>query len=839
MSRTIIGKVGLTPKKDYDLSTSYKRLDLVSYKGSSYVCLKDCIGVLPTNDMYWQLSASKGDLPINGVDYNTPEEKEEFKEEVIADSKIEIDDYTTNKTLELETKTSELIGDLEHQKDLFIGEMEVEKNLFDTNASQKTTLFDKNAENKTSDFNTNASEKVSSFNTNAETLINTFNENSESKTSEFNDNAKTKTSDFNTNAEAKTTEYDDNATIKTTAFNNNATEKTNTFNSNAEAKTADFNTNASTKQTEYDDNATAKVNEFNENAESYATELTELAEQMPWNTTDISESIHVEDSAKYSRNKLIPFGNMMQKTREGYNLIDTSKIQTQTKNGVTINNNEDGSLTLNGTATVAFGINTEITQKTISAGSYTKYINKNTDIGTGLTVSLGTTTSGAISETMLQPKIGIGSLELTEDLTYNQLRLYINSETVFNNYVLKWMLVKGTYTEDTIPAYEPYGAMPSIDYPSMPVVATGVQTIKKIKKNCYDISKFNTDTNMKNFSGHWIYLKPNTAYTISTNIVTDANSLEPILGNPVNNNSYIVTTTDITATSLASSDGVGTLTHKTRTVVTGETGAIFIGNRDAVTSLKNMVVQGGYIQIEEGDIATPYEPYTEEVFELDLGTTELCKITDTNGNVVAQDRAVYRLQEDGTYKWQWEKQVGKVVLDGTEYYSKGSASNDTYSIFQVTSSEFKNLTNKVVGICDKLVLANNSTTLTKECFYYNVGSGYEIRISILNSRLSELSTTAFKKWLVDNNITIYYVAKESTYEECTAEQSEVLDKLYKLQLEKGTNNIIVESENGVTTELQLTYMQDRIMLEEAKDKEFDDRITALEAMIVSNASEEV
>ena len=150
MSRTIIGKVGLTPKKDYDLSTSYKRLDLVSYKGSSYVCLMDCIGVLPTNDMYWQLSASKGDLPINGVDYNTPEEKEEFKEEVIADSKIEIDDYTTNKTLELETKTSELIGDLEHQKDLFIGEMEVEKNLFDTNASQKTTLFDKNAENKTS-----------------------------------------------------------------------------------------------------------------------------------------------------------------------------------------------------------------------------------------------------------------------------------------------------------------------------------------------------------------------------------------------------------------------------------------------------------------------------------------------------------------------------------------------------------------------------------------------------------------------------------------------------------------------------------------------------------------
>ena len=280
MSRTIIGKVGLTPKKDYDLNTSYKRLDLVSYEGSSYVCLKDCIGILPTNDIYWQLSASKGDLPINGVDYNTPEEKEEFKEEIIADSKIEIDNYTTNKTLELETKTSELIGDLESQKDSFLSEMEVEKNLFDTNASEKTTSFDKNAENKIADFNVNASEKISSFNTNAKTLTNKFNENSESKTSEFNENATTKTTSFDKNAEAKITEYNNNATTKLEEYNSNATEKTNTFNSNAEDKTTAFDTNADTKQTEYNNNATTKLEEYNSNATTKVEEFNENAESL-------------------------------------------------------------------------------------------------------------------------------------------------------------------------------------------------------------------------------------------------------------------------------------------------------------------------------------------------------------------------------------------------------------------------------------------------------------------------------------------------------------------------------------------------------------------------------
>lgn len=77
---TNLGKVATTPKGEYNESTTYLKLDVVTYNGSSYVALKESIGNLPTNTEYWQLLASKGDngqagyTPIKGVDYFTQED---------------------------------------------------------------------------------------------------------------------------------------------------------------------------------------------------------------------------------------------------------------------------------------------------------------------------------------------------------------------------------------------------------------------------------------------------------------------------------------------------------------------------------------------------------------------------------------------------------------------------------------------------------------------------------------------------------------------------------------------------------------------------------------------
>lgn len=596
-------------------------------------------------------------------------------------------------------------------------------------------------------------------------------------------------------------------------FNTNVEEKTNTFNTNAESKTTEYNNNHTAKIEEYDAHAEGKIAEFDNNVDSLENELTELAGQMPWNTTDIQESIHVEDAWKYSRNKLFPLGNLKQETREGYNKFNIETITENkyiTTTGVLgeseVSNTSDFiPVTANTTHTVFFDYETLANE---SQRTYCLY-NSNKTVLSG------------VQYTPSNKKITINP---TED-GYLRFTYDINCTNI--------QCIEGTEEK----TYEQYGAMPSIEYPSMPSVATGVQTIRKCKKNCYDISKFNTNVKMTNFSGHWIYLKPNTTYTISTNMVSNAdegNGLQPMLGNPTNGNAYIVTTTDTTAISLTSSHGVGTINNKTRTVVTGETGAIFIGSRNAVNSLQNMVAQGGYIQIEPGDTATPYKPYSEEIFSLDLEDKELAQIKDSDGNVITQDKLVYR-EVDGIWKHQWVKVVGKYKFDGTETITIQETNTNTIRFKVDKTLDFATLDNKTINYYSNRFRSYSYTNRTNDVEGIFIGKSdvsteIYIRIPLV---YNILTVEDFKTFVQENDVYLYYVLHTPTYEDCTQAQSEVLDKLHKLSLAKGTNNIFVESENGVTVELQLEYMQDNNLVKEQEHQEIRDEIDVLKQAILS------
>lgn len=62
----IIGKIGLTPKGDYDKTKSYEILDLVQYEGSSYVSLINNNLTDVASDS-WQLIAQKGNKGEQGI----------------------------------------------------------------------------------------------------------------------------------------------------------------------------------------------------------------------------------------------------------------------------------------------------------------------------------------------------------------------------------------------------------------------------------------------------------------------------------------------------------------------------------------------------------------------------------------------------------------------------------------------------------------------------------------------------------------------------------------------------------------------------------------------------
>ena len=55
-----LGKVTITPKGEFNELTTYQKLDVVTYDGSSYLALQESTGNLPTDKTYFQEIAGKG-----------------------------------------------------------------------------------------------------------------------------------------------------------------------------------------------------------------------------------------------------------------------------------------------------------------------------------------------------------------------------------------------------------------------------------------------------------------------------------------------------------------------------------------------------------------------------------------------------------------------------------------------------------------------------------------------------------------------------------------------------------------------------------------------------------
>lgn len=62
-----LGKVMLTPRGEYNPSVQYYELDVVTYSGSSFLVLKDVIGVTPVTGEFYQVLAEKGSKGDRGA----------------------------------------------------------------------------------------------------------------------------------------------------------------------------------------------------------------------------------------------------------------------------------------------------------------------------------------------------------------------------------------------------------------------------------------------------------------------------------------------------------------------------------------------------------------------------------------------------------------------------------------------------------------------------------------------------------------------------------------------------------------------------------------------------
>lgn len=184
-TKQILGKVVITNKSEYNPSTVYEILDVVSYQGSSYISKVYDNNSLPTNDTKWQLLAQKGDT------YKVSE----------ADIENIANQITENANSN-----------------------------FNRNVSEKTETFNSNAKTKTDEFNSNANTTVSAYNVNADKKLKEYNDNDTVKLKEYNDNATSSVDNYNTNASTKLNEYNTNSDTKLKEYNDNASQKINEYN---------------------------------------------------------------------------------------------------------------------------------------------------------------------------------------------------------------------------------------------------------------------------------------------------------------------------------------------------------------------------------------------------------------------------------------------------------------------------------------------------------------------------------------------------------------------------------------------------------------------------------
>lgn len=315
------------------------------------------------------------------------------------------------------------------------------------------------------------------------------------------------------------------------------------------------------------------------------TELTQDGTPTPDNPVDVNV-IKGENNVKVENKNLL-------------NFTFTNPIE---KNGITFTKNNDGSLTLNGTATTTFSQVFNITHQILNGTYSIKHNVLNGTTSENSYLSIQKSPSGNISDRVYGGTTS-STFNITEDTTIITASLYITSGTTFTDYNVGSQLEIGSTATEYIGHQEQ-------NYP-----------ISLSSKNIFDIDDFVTQmsslVNITNVDGvitikrssstsvdYLLNCKENTQYTISMDFLN-------------NNTNYYI---KFYYSNNTSNDIVGSTSYSDFTKITATSSA-----NKTLTSINfqlygyNNNIQMKNIQLEEGTTATSYEAYYN---------LEYCKIGD-------------------------------------------------------------------------------------------------------------------------------------------------------------------------------------------------------------------
>lgn len=144
-------------------------------------------------------------------------------------------------------------------------------------------------------------------------------------------------------------------------------------------------------------------------------------------------------------------------------------------------------------------------------------------------------------------------------------------------------------------------------------------------------------------------------------------------------------------------------------------------------------------QIEEGTVATPYEPYIEDKLTI-LSPVQLEKVGDVADRII---------EKDGV--WGVEKNVDNIVFNGSEQWQYNSATKEFY----LTKSNY--IYNSFNGcISDKFVYGETGGS------YNNVIKlGNAIFVTLRKDDITNLDD--FKVWLQNNNVLVMFITPQPQF----------------------------------------------------------------------------
>ena len=537
------------------------------------------------------------------------------------------------------------------------------------------------------------------------------------------------------------------------------------------------------------------------------------------------EDITIDDALEYKLFNFEGDGASEQVTTTGKNKIGFVN-NTAIDNGLTITFADDNTITINGTSTTNLNKQYKILQdinKYVPDADYTAQIfyvggslNGSNEriqfcIRGGLTEDTGSlTVSGYVGASKSQNYEQAITQKSPSDEGYmTAVQIMCNEGITFDNLKLKFQFEEGSTSTE----FEPYTGSqpsPSPDYPQEITTLT-FDKITRCGKNLFDVNDTSSisdsvsidddgwiNVNVDNSSGTnnkfanvWTYPKYNIKVNTSYKLVLEIKSHSGNNGylSPVSNDNssysqfnnqyqyffYNIVDNSISVYDILSQKSFDKAKTMLRTFV-----SCYAGEKLQITFR---------ISVIENTSVTPqnfvYEPYQATEYAIDLQGNEMVELPNgTKDELVIDKYGNVSLV----------KNVGKIVLNGSEIWELSSFTNNTILSAYYNINTMKYLT---TFITDRFKYVGSVSAATE--YEYCSTGGQSIRIGINKSRLTSSDIDGFKQWLQENNVEVYYkLATPQTIPLGTL--SELITTL------NGTNNISING--NIPTIISTTYALD-------------------------------